>query len=133
MAGEEAMIVAGVGCRRGTSADEIERVVQLALGRFELPADHLEVLATEVGKASEPGFQEVARRLGIRLVACDSADLGRIADRVLTSSGPALQAKGLPSIAEASALVVAGRNGRLLGARVATERATCAIAEGDGR
>ena len=45
----------------------------------------------------------------------------------------ALNAKGLPSIAEASAIVVAGRNARLLGARVATERATCAIATGDGR
>jgi cobalt-precorrin 5A hydrolase len=44
-----------------------------------------------------------------------------------------LEAKGLPSIAEASAIVVAGRNARLLGARVATERATCAIATGEGR
>ena len=35
------MIVAGVGCRRGTSADEIERVVRLALGLFELPAERL--------------------------------------------------------------------------------------------
>ncbi|MBN9540643.1 MAG: cobalamin biosynthesis protein, partial [Alphaproteobacteria bacterium] len=43
-----------------------------------------------------------------------------------------LKAKGLPSIAEASALVVAGRDGRLLGARVASERATCAIAIGEG-
>ncbi len=38
-----------------------------------------------------------------------------------------------PSIAEASALVVAGRNGRLLGTRVATAQATCAIAIGEGR
>jgi len=44
-----------------------------------------------------------------------------------------LEAKGVPSIAEASALVVAGRNGQLLGERIATERATCAIASGDGR
>ena len=32
-----------------------------------------------------------------------------------------------------AAIVVAGRNARLLGARVATERATCAIATGEGR
>jgi cobalt-precorrin 5A hydrolase len=44
-----------------------------------------------------------------------------------------LESKGLPSIAEASALVVAGRNGRLLGGRIATQSATCAIAFGDGR
>ena len=44
-----------------------------------------------------------------------------------------LEAKGVPSIAEASALVAAGHGARLLGTRVATSRATCAIAVGDGR
>jgi cobalt-precorrin 5A hydrolase len=40
------MIVAGVGCRRGTSADEIERVVRLALGLIDLQAERLEAIAT---------------------------------------------------------------------------------------
>jgi len=61
------------------------------------------------------------------------SDLDRVAGQVLTPSKLVLEVKGLPSIAEASALVVAGRNGRLLGTRVATERATCAIATGEGR
>jgi cobalt-precorrin 5A hydrolase len=133
VAREEAMIVAGVGCRRGTSADELERVVRLALGLFDLPAERLEAIATESEKATEPGFPEVARRLSVKLVACTVTDLDRVAGRVLTASKLVLKAKGLPSIAEASALVVAGRNGRLLGTRVATERATCAIATGEGR
>ena len=127
------MIVAGVGCRRGTSADEIERVVRLALGMHELPAERLQVLATESEKATEPAFPEVARRLSVALVACTVMDLDRVAGQVLTLSKFVLEAKGLPSIAEASAIVVAGRNARLLGARVATERATCAIATGEGR
>jgi len=133
VAREEAMIVAGVGFRRDTSAGEIERVVRLALGMFDLPAERLEAIATESEKATEAGFPEAARRLSVRLVACTVADLGRVAGQVLTRSKLVLEAKGLPSIAEASALVVAGRNGRLLGPRVATERATCAIATGEGR
>ena len=56
-----------------------------------------------------------------------------MAGQVLTPSKLVLEAKGVPSIAEASALVVAGRNARLLGTRVATVQATCAIAVGDGR
>jgi cobalt-precorrin 5A hydrolase len=52
---------------------------------------------------------------------------------VLTPSKLVLESKGVPSIAEASALVVAGRSARLLGTRVATAQATCAIAIGDGR
>jgi cobalt-precorrin 5A hydrolase len=133
MAREEAMIVAGVGCRRDTSADEIERVVRMALGMFDLPVERLDSLATESEKATDPVFAEVARRLSVKLVGCTVDDLDRVAGRVLTPSKLVLKAKGLPSIAEASALVVAGRDGRLLGTRVATERATCAIAIGEGR
>ena len=127
------MIVAGVGFRRDVTADEIERVVRLALDVFRLPAERLEIVATESVKATDPAFSEAVRRLAATLVACTVDDLDRVAGRVLTLSKLVLETKGVPSIAEASALVVAGRNGRLLGTRVATEHATCAIAIGDGR
>jgi cobalt-precorrin 5A hydrolase len=133
MACEEAVIVAGIGFRRGTSADEIERAIRLALRRFDLSAERLEAIATEADKAAEAGPPEAARRMSVPLVACTASDLAAVADRLLAPSSRVLEAKGLPSIAEASALVVAGRNARLLGQRVATERATCAIASGDGR
>jgi cobalt-precorrin 5A hydrolase len=126
------MIVAGVGYRSATSADEIERVVRMALGVFQLPMERLDMLATESEKATDPAFSEAARRLSVPVTGCTLHDLDRIAGRVLTPSKLVLQAKGVPSIAEASALVVAGRSGRLLGTRVATERAICAIAIGDG-
>ena len=50
------MIVAGVGCRRGTSADEIERVVRLALGMFELPAERLRSDRHRIGKGDRAGL-----------------------------------------------------------------------------
>ena len=127
------MIVAGIGCRRDTSAEEIERVVRLALGMFRLEPERLDAMATESDKALEAGLVEAARLLSVRLVACTVNDLDRVAGQVLTPSLLVLATKGVPSIAEASALVVAGQNARLLGTRVATERATCAIAIGDGR
>jgi len=127
------MIVAGVGFRRETSADEIERVVRLALGMFQLPAERLDAIATETAKAADPAFPEAAHRLSVQLMACTLDDLDRVAGQVLTPSKLVLETKGVPSIAEASALVAAGRNGRLLGTRVATQSATCAIAIGDGR
>jgi len=127
------MIVAGVGFRRGASADEIEKVVRLALGVFQLAPERLDSLATESAKATEPAFAEAAQRLSARMTACTVEDLDRVAGEVLTPSKLVLESKGVPSIAEASALVVAGRNGRLLGTRVATALATCAIAIGDGR
>lgn len=127
------MIVAGIGCRRGVPAEELEKVVHMALDRFELQAARLDAIATEAGKAAEPAFAELSRRLSTRLEACTIEELDRVANQVPTPSVRALEAKGVPSIAEASALVVAGRNARLLGTRIATAQATCAIAVGDGR
>ena len=127
------MIVAGVGFRRDVSADELEKVVRMALGMFELPAERLDAVATESEKADDPAIGEAARRLSAKLTACTVEELDRVAGQVLTLSKLVLEAKGVPSIAEASALVVAGRNARLLGTRVATAQATCAIAIGDGR
>ena len=106
-------------------------------GRNHLPTPAFvsdpHALATESGKATEPAFAELARRLSARLMACTLEDLDKVAGQVLTPSKLVLEAKGVPSIAEASALVIAGRNARLLGTRVATAQATCAIAIGDGR
>jgi cobalt-precorrin 5A hydrolase len=131
MARREAVIVAGVGFRLGTTAGEIEALVRQALALHR--AGRLDLLATEAGKAGEPGFREAARRLSVAFMACDIAQLQGVTDRLLTRSARVLEATGLPSIAEAAALVAAGRNGSLLGPRIATPRATCALAAGDGR
>lgn len=125
------MIAAGVGSRRDVSADEIEEAVQLALRSFSVAASSLAILATEREKAGTAVYVEAAHRLGLTLVGVPMSDLGQAADRALTRSARALAAKGVPSIAEAAALCAAGANARLLGARIATARATCAIAVGD--
>lgn len=127
------MIVAGVGFRRNTSVDEIERVVRTALDAVGVKLATLEAMATEAEKARTPAFLSAASRLSVPTVGCTILELQAMADRVTTPSQLAMVAKGVPSIAEASALVAAGRNARLLGTRVATEGATCGIAVGDGR
>jgi len=132
MARLEAVIVAGVGFRLGTTAEEIEALVRQAMALHG--AERIDLLATEGGKASEPGLQDAARRLSTALVACAATDLEKVTDRLLTRSARVQQATGLPSIAEAAALVAAGLNSsRLLGPRLASARVTCAIAVGDGR
>lgn len=126
------MIVAGVGSRSIITAEELEKVVRMALGIFQLPVERLEVLATESAKATEPAYQKAAQALSVKLMGCTVEELDRVAGQVITLSKLVLEAKGVPSIAEASALVAAGRNAKLLGTRVATQSATCAIAVGDG-
>jgi cobalt-precorrin 5A hydrolase len=132
MAGEQAMIVAGIGCKRGTMSEDIESLVLAALASFGIAREKLDAIATETSKADERGIAEAARSLSVRLVRCSLSELDLIADKVMTRSLRVQALKGVPSIAEASALVAAGRNAKLLGARVATDKITCAIAISEG-
>lgn len=131
MAGGEAMLVAGIGCRRGASVADIDEAISAARSAFGCDAP-IAVIATEASKSDEDGLQEAARRLGVRVATYPSDALDAMAGSVLTQSAAALEHKGTRSVAEAAALLAAGVNGRLLGPRVATPRATCAFAIGDG-
>ena len=62
------MIVAGVGCRRGTSPEEIVSLIFAALARFEIARERLDAIATEAAKADEPGIAGAARCLSMRLI-----------------------------------------------------------------
>lgn len=126
------MIVAGIGCKRGTMSEDIVSLIHAALASFGIPSEKLDAIATETSKADERGIADAARLLSVRLVRCSLSDLDQIADKVMTRSSRVQALKGVPSIAEASALVAAGRNARLLGARVAAEKVTCAIAISEG-
>ena len=126
------MIVAGIGCGRGTSCEDIVSLISVTLSGFGIARESLTAIATETSKADQRGIAGAARSLSVPIVRCPVTDLGRVADQVLTRSLRVLQIKGVPSIAEASALVAAGSNARLLGARVAANRVTCAIAIGEG-
>jgi cobalt-precorrin 5A hydrolase len=132
MAGEEAVIVAGIGCKRGALSQDIVSLILAVLSTFGIARENLDAIATEASKADECGIANAARSLSVRLIRCSLADLDRVADKIVTRSSRVQALKGVPSIAEASALVGAGRNARLLGARVAAEQVTCAIAISEG-
>jgi cobalamin biosynthesis protein CbiG len=131
VAGEETMIVAGLGCRKGAAVEEIEAALAAAIAAYA-SGEPIGLVATERSKADEPGIVETARRLSARLVAFSTAELEAVSGGIITRSERVLRIKGVHSIAEAAALAAAGRNARLLGPRVANAAATCALAIGDG-
>jgi cobalt-precorrin 5A hydrolase len=122
------MIVVGVGFRAGCPAGEIVDLVRHAQAQTGYRA---EVLAAPVFKCGEPSLADAAATLALPLVPVDRAALDVVQGRCLTRSAAALAAVGLASVAEACALAAAGPTGRLLSARVASARATCALASGD--
>jgi len=126
------MIALGIGCRREASADEIEAVIVQVLTAARLTADAVAVIATAAGKMHEPGVIEAATRLGRPLLGINSDALTAVADLAVTRSDLVHRLMGVPSVAETAALAAAGRNARLILARMANASATCAMAEGEG-
>jgi cobalt-precorrin 5A hydrolase len=126
---DQAMIVAGIGCRRGATAAEIEAAIAAALARAGLVASALSLVATSAAKTGEPGIAAAASALRLPLVTIPQDKLEAATPRTLTSSERVMAATGVPSLAEAAALAAGGPAARLLAPRVAVGPATCALAQ----
>jgi len=62
------MIAAGIGCRRGAPASDIEAAIRAALARAQIGADALDVVATIEAKNGEPGICATAEKFGVRSI-----------------------------------------------------------------
>jgi cobalt-precorrin 5A hydrolase len=130
---DQAMIVAGVGCKAGASAREIEAAIGAALSQAGLESASLSLIATSSAKAHEAGLAAAAKDRGLKVVFVPQVDLEAASSRTLTRSDRVLAATGVPSLSEAAALAAAGPGARLLAPRIAVGPATCALAvTGDG-
>jgi cobalt-precorrin 5A hydrolase len=125
---EEAMIVAGIGCRKGTSADDIGAVIGAALARAGFATQALCLIAAPELKRGEQGIAAAAAALGVPLVLIPKADLAAAGARAESLSERVLALTGIPSVAEAAALAGGGPTARLILPRIAVGSATCALA-----
>ena len=121
----------GVGFRRRCTAEALAALVgearaHLAAGHPAL-ADAPAVLAT-IAEKDRPALHAAAALLDLPVVVLPKAALSGTEDRVTVASEAARACFGIPSVAEAAALVAAGPGSRLLVARIAVADATCAVA-----
>src|SRR5581483_8549317 len=56
----QAMIAAGIGCKRGAPASDIEAAIRAALARAQISAGALDAIATIEAKSAEAGMRAVA-------------------------------------------------------------------------
>lgn len=115
-------LVAGIGCRRGATAEDVLEAVDAALAVAGRSRGELARLATIPLKAGEAGIAEAAALLGIELVIVTNAD----DFQGPTESRCSRATTGLGSVAESAALAAGTK---LLAPRSSTRRATCALAE----
>jgi cobalt-precorrin 5A hydrolase len=125
---DQAMIVAGIGCRRGASAPDIEAAIRAALARAGVSSDALDIIATAEAKQSEAGIEAAAAKLGVAVVVVSEAELHAAGERTATRSERVLALMGVPSVAEAAALAAAGPSAHLIMPRLVIGAAACALA-----
>ena len=125
------MIVAGIGCRKGASADDIGAVIGAALARAGFGTQALDLIALPELKRDEQGVATAA--LGVPLVLIAEADLKAAGARAETRSERVLALTGISSVAEAAALAGGGPTARLILPRIAVGSATCALAVSEER
>ncbi len=122
------MIIAGIGCRRGAPANEIEAAIRAALAHAGISPEALAAIATASAKKNEAGIEAAATRFGVNVVFVSEAELKAASPRTQTESERALAFLGVGSVAEAAALAAAGPLSRLIGRRLVLGTATCALA-----
>jgi cobalt-precorrin 5A hydrolase len=125
---DKAMIVAGIGCRRGAAAPDIEAAIRAALARAGITPADLTAIATSIAKQTEPGIAAAATKFGVNIKLIPQAELKAVGARVATRSDRVLALFGVPSLAEAAALAAAGPAARLIATRLVVGAATCALA-----
>ncbi|MGP0170389.1 cobalamin biosynthesis protein [Pseudomonas sp. NCHU5208] len=126
-------VVAGLGCRRGCSLDELLELLIHSLVQHALTVDNLAGLASIAHKRDEAGLHGLAEHLGLELVFFAPEQLSTY--QAMTVGNALTQAAtGSPAVAEPCALALAARMGtsaRLLGEKDRSAGATCALATFD--
>jgi len=120
-------LVLGIGCNRGTPADEIDEFVAAHLKRIFVSLKSVRCVATAAAKRDEAGLIAYAGRYAIPLAFFESEELNRVA----CPSPPSEHARaaiGAVGVAEPAALLASG-GGRLLLQKVKSENVTLAVAE----
>jgi len=117
------VLVAGVGCERGTDAAEVIGLVEASLAEAGLSPLSLAAVATVEIKADEPALHAAAAHFGVPLRLFSVAELDAERRRLATPSAVVEAEIGTPSVAEAAALKAGG----LLVLKRKSTRATCAI------
>ncbi|MGU3452765.1 cobalamin biosynthesis protein [Methylobacterium sp. 391_Methyba4] len=122
------LLVAGIGFRRGTDADEIAALIERALAALGADRSSLTAVATAADRAAEPAIRAATARFGLSPQPVAAAALQARDAEIVTRSARIEQLRGVGSLAEATALASAGPQSRLALPRITSAGATCALA-----
>lgn len=119
------VLALGLGCRRGTPAEEILAAIDDCFAAHGLARASIRGLASIEAKADEPGLLAAARKLDVPCTFYPADQLGAV--DVPTPSERVRRHMGVPGVCEAAALTLA-RSTRLVVPKTISGRVTLAVA-----
>jgi len=122
-------LAVGVGCERGTDAQELVTLADETLARHDLAPQAVAGVFSLDLKADEPAVHALARHLGVPARFFTTDELRAEEARLANPSKAVRQEVGVAGVAEGAALAAAGADGKLLVEKVRASRSTLAIAE----
>ena len=122
-------VIVGIGCRRGTPAEQIVAAIKAGLTEAGVALDEVRLIASADLKADEAGLIAAAEALGVPLRFIPAAEI-RASSREFSHSDFVEEKVNLPAVAEPAALL-AGKRTRLICQKKAYNGITIAIARED--
>ena len=101
-------LIAGIGCKRGTSAEKIFSAVSQACEMINQPVERIKLLASVDIKSDESGLLEFAKSLGVEIKFFGVEELSKkITEYKLSESKFVKEILGIGNVCEAAALCCA--------------------------
>lgn len=120
-------LIAGVGCRRGTSSLKIFEAIQRACAMIHQPIERVKLLASAQAKSDEPGLLALAEVMGIEVKFFAPEELQKKIDEYkLAESKFVTRMVGVGNVCEAAALCCA-ENARFALPKTAFKGVTVAL------
>lgn len=120
-------LVLGIGCNRGTPADEIDDFINKSLRRAFLSIKSVRKIATATAKEDEAGLLLFAKKHGLDISFYTSDELNQVSCPSKPSQH-ALEAIGAKGVAEPAAILASG-GGCLIVKKIKSDAVTLAVAE----
>jgi len=120
----------GLGCERGTPADEVIRLAEEALTAAKVERRSLACVASLDVRATEPAMIAAAAHFSVPFRVFDAETLEAETARLKNPSEIVFAHTGCHGVAEAAALAAAGKASSLIVPKIKSANATAAVAGG---
>ncbi len=121
-------LIIGVGTISGASFEKLKELVMETLGKKDLSIHSVKAIASIDLKRNEYAINKLGEYLNKPVIHFKASELDSIKDRLSSASEYVFRTVGSHSVAEAAALLAAGKSSKLIIEKNKSSEATCAIA-----